>query len=107
MLGKIQLKSWLVMACVAETLCATYLLNIPGGAAFFSVIYFMAGLGIGLILLFSPQINSHFRLRDKSSRNECLVKLLLIAAMALFLIYGSGPLLKENPIDYETADMLP
>jgi hypothetical protein len=107
MLRDNQLKSWLAGACVIETLCATYLLNIPGGAPFFSVIYLISGLTIGFLLLFFPQANHSLVVWNKNSRSELLVKGLLIASMAFFLIYGSVPLLKENPIDYKTADMLP
>src|SRR5580700_10636427 len=105
--GKNQLKLWLVGACLIETLCATYLLNVPGAAGFFSILYFAAGLGIGLILLFLPAIKRLNAAWQKNSRPELLVKGLLVASMACFLIYGSRALLIENPLDYKAADMLP
>jgi len=107
MLSRKYLKSTFVAACILETLCATYFLEITNAAAFFSVLYFIAGISVGILILFLPQYKQSISRRTRTPVPELLFCLLLMAAVAFFLFYESKNIFAENPIDYRNADMLP
>lgn len=107
MRNKNYLKTWLIAACIIETLCATYFLDITRYATFFSFIYFIAGISIGILILFFPQIKRNGFTDQRKYNVVFFFKILLIAATAFFLFYGSKSIMIENPLDYRTADMLP
>jgi hypothetical protein len=101
------LKTAFVAACIIETLCATYFLEIANAATFFSILYFIAGISIGILILFFPQNVKNISISQRKYNAEFFFKILLIAAVAFFLFHESKNLLAENPIDYRNADMLP
>jgi hypothetical protein len=107
MFDKKYLKPAFVSACVIETLCATYFLKIQNTASFFSIIYFIAGITIGILILFVPQYTRDISTSQRKYDAEFFFKILLIAVVAFFLFYESKNLFTENPIDYRNADMLP
>ena len=107
MFNKKYLNTSFVVACLIETLCATYFLLIQNAASFFSVLYFITGIAIGILILFFPQYKKNVSIGERKYDAEFFFKILLIAAVAFFLFYGSKNLFFENPIDYRNADMLP
>jgi hypothetical protein len=107
MFSKNYLKTWLAAACVIETLCATYFLDFTYYATFFSFTYFIAGISIGIMILFFPQIKRNVVANERKYNREFFFKIILIAATGFFLFYESKSIMLENPLDYRTADMLP
>ncbi|HEY4874223.1 MAG TPA: hypothetical protein VIH86_01495 [Puia sp.] len=107
MLSKKYLKTAFVAACIIESLCATYFLEIENAASFVSIIYFIAGISVGILILFFPQYTKNISISQRKYDAEFLFKILLIAGVAFFLFYESKNLFEENPIDYRNADMLP
>jgi len=101
------LKIWLVAACIIETLCATYFLDITRWATFFSFIYFIAGISIGILILFFPQIRKNDFDNGRKYNAAFFFRILLIAAVGFFLFYESKTIMLGNPLDYRNADMLP
>src|SRR5271154_3338500 len=108
MVSKKYLRTVFIGICLTEAMCATYFLEIGHAAAFFSMAYFIAGIGIGILLLFLPPIH---RPDVPSLRQhygaEFFFKILLIAALAFYLFHASKTVFAENPLDYRNADMLP
>jgi hypothetical protein len=107
MLSKKYLRPAFVTACIIETLCATYFLEMKNAASFFSIIYFIAGISVGILILFFPHYKKNISVSQRKYDAEFFFKILLITAVGLFLFYGSKNLFAENPIDYRNADMLP
>jgi hypothetical protein len=107
MFSKKYLKSAFVAACIIETLCATYFLEIENAASFFSIIYFIAGISVGILILFFPQYTKSISIDLRKYDAEFFFKRLLIAGVAFFLFFEAKDLFTENPIDYRNADMLP
>jgi hypothetical protein len=107
MFSKKYLKTAFVAACLIETLCATYFLEIATAATFFSIIYFIAGITIGILILFFPQYTKNVSFSQRKYDAELFFKMLLIVGVAFFLFYEAKNLFADNPIDYRNADMLP
>src|SRR5580693_3253273 len=107
MFSKKYLKAAFVTACIIETLCATYFLEIENVASFVSIVYFIAGISIGILILFFPQNEKNISASQRKYDVEFFFKILLIAGVVFFLFYESKNLFAENPIDYRNADMLP
>ncbi len=107
MRNKNYLKTCFVAACIIETLCATYFLDITRYATFFSFIYFIAGISIGILILFFPKIRKDDFFSGRKYNAAFFCKILLIVATGIFLFYESKMIMQQNPLDYRNADMLP
>ncbi len=96
----------LLVAFALETLCATYFLNIPRTPSFFSILYFLAGICISILVLFFPRKKFQWHKTDLNGpENYLRISLIIIAG--IFLFFGAKLILSANPIDYRNADMLP
>jgi hypothetical protein len=107
MLRTDQLKIGIITAFIVETLCATYFLDIPRTAAFFSVIYFIAGIAISILILFFPRVNASLHQQGGTLKLVTYIKPLLVIAFAGLVLFTGKAILAENPLDYKNADMLP
>lgn len=99
------LRTWLVAAFAIETLCITYALQFPDLASYNSIVYFVCGVSIAVIILFLPQAKKtsiHFSLSSQNYLKFFLVITIgfLLGCLGYFIIH-------ETPIDYKNADMLP
>ena len=103
--GRKHLKIWLLIAFAIETLCATYFLKLQVLAGFASILYFLSGIGIAVIILFLPKAkNPAFNV---SSSYQNYFRFFLIASIAVFLYWLSNSIINENSLDFHNADMLP
>lgn len=101
-------KRWLLIAFLVETLCVTYALYVPSFPAAASVLYAVAGVAIAAMLL--------FRAREPKQPAAALFSrryifklyqwLALVVALALMIV-STTRWINEEPLNYETADMLP
>ena len=99
------LRIWLVAGFAIETFCITYALQFPDLASYNSLIYFVCGISIAVIILFFPQAKKtslHF-----SYSAQDYLKFFLIVATGILLFYFPKAIMHETPIDYRNADMLP
>ena len=103
--GRKSLRTWLLVAFAIETLCATYFLKLQLLAGFASILYFLCGIGIAVIILFLPQAKKPTFNFSSSSQN-CF-RFFLIAAIGIFLYWLSSSIIYENSLDFHNADMLP
>lgn len=105
MLKQNHLRTWLVAAFAIETICITYAFQFPGLAAYTSIIYFVCGISIAVIILFLPQAKKtsvHFSLAPQN-----YLRFFLVIAVGFLLSYFGYFIIHETPIDYRNADMLP
>ena len=107
----------ILLAFAVETLCATWCLKIPGWAPFFSILYFVSGIGIAGLLLRLPAISlpsprlpslnppSPGKRPWMSLINQRRLVITGLIALALYswCLYWFD----ELPIDITNADMLP
>jgi hypothetical protein len=111
--GQKHLKTYIVSAFALETLCVTYGLKWLGTTPVFSVLYFVAGTAISILLLYFPQL----RLPDKAvgagrrwavwNTRTNQFRLIIIALLALAMYTLCRYWFDEIPLDINYADMLP
>ncbi len=99
------LRTWLVAAFGMETLCITYALQFPGLAVYNSILYFICGISIAVTFLFLPQAKKKSFRFSYAAQNY--LKLFLIVTIGVVLFYFSKAIMRETPVDYRNADMLP
>lgn len=98
----------LLTAFVLETLCVTYALYVPWLVAVASVLYTVSGVVIAYALLFTKpatQANSDSFFNNKTSLNH--YRWVIMLAALLVMCYFAIHQMADEPLHYETADMLP
>lgn len=101
------LKSTIVIAFAAETLCVTWGLKIPGGTPFFSVLYLIAGVAIALMLIqVSPLRLPRLAPRGENTRIN-VFRLVLFGMVVMAVLTLCRYWFDEIPLDINYADMLP
>lgn len=101
------LKTKILAAFAVETLCVTYFLKIPGVAPFFSILYLIAGIGISLLLLASPELKLPRFGWEKGNRRLNHYRLIVCGLLALAMYNLCLLWFDEIPLDVNYADMLP
>lgn len=101
------LKFWLLIAFALETLSVTWCLKIPGWAPLFSILYFVSGIGIALLLLFFPTLKFPSIEKKAWKARVNHYRLVIIGLMALVLYSWCQYWFGEIPLDITNADMLP
>jgi hypothetical protein len=97
----------LLAAFTAETLCSTWLLKFPGWAPFLSILYFLSGISIPLLLLSFPVVNLPRPAKQHFLLHTTHYRLVIIGMIALAMYSWCHYWFEEIPIDISNADMLP
>ena len=107
MFSKKHIVKWLLLAFAVETLCATYGLKIASHTSVVSIIYFVAGIGITmLIILIPPPENNPVQPFESNKFNKYFKWLAFLVMVAMAYIVASY-WFDLIPIDIDFADMLP
>jgi hypothetical protein len=98
----------LLIALVSETICVTYGLYLPSFIPALSILYTVAGLAIAYGLLWMKPVlpltpDPVFSVSSVINRYRWL----LLGVVLFILCHFSMQWMKDDPIDYHTADMLP
>ena len=101
------LPAGLLLLFAVETLCVTWLLKIPGGCPFFSVLYLLSGLGIAMGLTRAPELWLPALVRRAWTLPVNHYRLVIVGLMALVTWTWCQYWFDEMPIDITNADMLP
>ncbi len=96
-----------LVAFTVETLSVTWCLKIPGWAPLFSILYFVSGMAIALLLLFLPAIRFPSPRRAAWKAPINFHRLIITGLIALIMYSWSRYWFDELPIDIANADMLP
>jgi hypothetical protein len=97
----------LLSAFAVETLCVTWGLKIAQWVPFFSILYFLSGIGIAGLLLYFPLIKFPAPGRKAHTRPRNHYRLIITGLLALIMYSWCRYWFGEMPIDITTADMLP
>ncbi|HZE84087.1 MAG TPA: hypothetical protein VE035_07245, partial [Puia sp.] len=108
------LRTTILAAFTAETLCVTWCLKVPGGTNFFSIIYFIAGIGMAIGLLSIPTLSLPARpslkgrkgLKALNTRSNHY-RLVILGLIALVMYTQCRYWFEEITLDIYNADMLP
>ena len=102
-------KRILTAAFFIEILSATYLLANSDFAALASILYFISGLTIAVIILFLPQSHLRFSLPKKSFFTDTFngYKFSAMAIMGVMMCHFGMKFMEDAPLDYHDSDMLP
>ena len=101
------LKHWLITAFAIETFCITYGLRFPPLIPAFSIIYFVAGIGIAVLLLYFPDAKLLPRQKLNLHSSLFYYKSAFLIVLAVIISYLSKYWLDAVAIDIHNADMLP
>jgi len=106
MFRKKHIKIWLLVAFALETASATYGLKITNWTALTSIIYFIAGIGVAVLIVCSHEASIQ---RNQSPRFSFFssLKLLLFFVMLIVAFLIARYWFDRIPIDPDYADMLP
>lgn len=96
----------LIIAFVIETFCVTYALKFPSFIATATVLYFLSGIAIAVLLLLQPQVSVSPGIRNKISLISGY-RLLLMSIMAVMMFHFATSWMADDPIVVKDADMLP
>jgi hypothetical protein len=102
-----RLKIGLLIAFALETLSVTYCMKLPGYAAFFSILYFGAGISIALYTLSFQEITPISFNRLPLSKASLYFKIAGICSMAVIVYFLAKYRMGDALIDINNADMLP
>jgi len=97
----------ILAAFALETLSVTWLLKIPGGTLFFTILYFIAGCSIALLLLFSRPLQLPAPGKGAWKLRSNHFRVIMIGLMAMVMVSWCRYWFEEIPLDIENADMLP
>ena len=97
----------LLIAFAVETLSVTWCLKIAGWTPLFSILYFVAGIGIALLLLYFPVVQLPVRSWKDWNTHTNHYRLVLIGLLGLVTYSWCQYWFEEMPIDITNADMLP
>ena len=97
----------ILMAFTVETLSSTWLLKFTGWAPFLSILYFISGMSIPLLLLSFPVVKLPRPAKRHLLSHTTHYRLILIGLIALAMYSWCRYWFEEIPIDINNADMLP
>ncbi|MBS1564257.1 MAG: hypothetical protein JST39_07695 [Bacteroidetes bacterium] len=97
----------LVAAFAIETFSVTYGFKFEGYEAWFSVLYFIAGISIAVIMVLFPQVNIRLFNTGSIPRPMKWIQVLLFLIAGGIICWQSKQLIDSMPIDINYADMLP
>jgi len=107
MAGKKHIANLLLFAFFTETICGTYALQIAKHTAIVSIIYFLAGIAIAiLILLIAPKDKIRFP-SPATNKFGLFLRWLVFATMIAMSFIVARYWFDLIPIDIDYADMLP
>ncbi|PWT73910.1 MAG: hypothetical protein C5B59_12255 [Bacteroidetes bacterium] len=101
-----QVRTWLLIAFALETATATYCLKLSSWIPVFSVIYFISGIAISILIAEGSTLTIRMQ-QGLTNKNANLYKFLLLGAMAILAFLTASYWFDEIPIDPDYADMLP
>jgi len=107
MLQPKRLSTLLVAAFALETFSITYGFKIEGYEGWFSVLYLVAGLSLGVLMVLFPQVNIRLFSTGQVPRPMKWVQVGLFVIAGLVIWCQSKSLIASMPIDINYADMLP
>ncbi len=97
----------LVTAFAIETFSITYGFKMDGYEGLFSVLYFIAGIFISVVMVLYPQVNIRLFSTGKVPRPMKWTQTGLFIVAGLVIWFQSKYLISSMPIDIGYADMLP
>ena len=97
----------ILAAFAVETLSVTWWLKIPHSTPFFSILYFLSGLGIAGLLLYFPVIRFPVPGKTAHKHPHNHYRLIIIGLLALVMYSWCRYWFEEMPLDITNADMLP
>jgi hypothetical protein len=97
----------LIAAFAVETFCITYGLKSQPLLPFFSVVYFIAGIVIAILLLSFPRAKGLKQQNPVLTRHPLLYKPLFVLIFGMIVFYLSKYWFDKVPVNIENADMLP
>ncbi|MDO6433568.1 hypothetical protein Q4E93_23355 [Flavitalea sp. BT771] len=97
----------ILIAFTVETLSSTWLLKFTGWVPFLSILYFLAGIAIPLLLLSFPVVKIPHPPKRHLLAHTTHYRLILIGLIALAMYSWCRYWFEEIPIDINNADMLP
>ena len=101
------IKSGLIIAFLAETICVSYALKFPAWIPAASVIYFISGIVIAFFFLCLPQAWLSFSVLSKTTLTGIRYKLLLLVMMGIVIHHFTKNRIIVTPLSINNADMLP
>lgn len=101
------IKRALVIAFVIETFCVTYALKFPAFVSIATVLYFLSGLAVAVLLLFLPQATAALlSVKNKVSQVNAY-QVLFMGMMGVMMCHFAAGWMADDPIVVKDADMLP
>jgi hypothetical protein len=97
----------LIAAFAVETFCITYGLKSPPLLPVFSVVYFIAGITIAILLLCFPDAKNLRQQRPVLSRHPVFYKPVFVLVFGAVVFYFAKYWFSTVPVDIDRADMLP
>jgi len=107
MLQPKHLSALLVAAFALETFSITYGFKIEGYEGWFSVLYLIAGLALGVLMVLFPQVNIRLFSTGQVPRPMKWVQTGLFIIAGVVIFWQSKILMASMPIHINYADMLP
>jgi hypothetical protein len=101
------IKRSLVTAFVIETFCVTYALKFPAFVSIATVLYFLSGALIAVLLLFLPQATISFCCVKNKLFHLNAYRLLFMGIMGVMMFHFAAGWMADDPIVVKDADMLP
>lgn len=104
----LKIENLLTATFVIETICITYGLLLGSLMPFTSILYFLCGISISVLLLFLPRAKQSFSFKQNEKHLSTLsFRIVAIVIMTIQLIYFTTKWIDDAPIDFHDADMLP
>lgn len=97
----------LLLFILAETISCTYGIDSGVHSSFFAILYFISGIAIGVMPLFSQPALSTSKPLIKNGRMLTTVSMILLVIISVYFIFQMTLIMRDNVIDYKVADMLP
>jgi len=97
----------ILIAFAIETLSVTWWLKIPHFTPFLSILYFLSGLSIAILLLYFPVIRFPVPGPTAHKHPHNHYRLIIIGLLALVMYSWCRYWFEEMPLDITNADMLP
>jgi hypothetical protein len=97
----------ILSAFAVETLSVTYFLKIPGSTLLFSLLYFISGISISILLLAAPELKLSSRPAGQWNTRINQYRLIVFGLMTLAVCTLCRYWFDEVPLDINYADMLP
>lgn len=95
-------------AFILETFCVTYALSFNALMPFISIVYFICGIAISILILFLPEAKQSFFVKEKTYYLPTLsLRIVIAVIMAVQAIYFTAKWIDDAPINFHDADMLP